>query len=194
MNILKAHENNEDLCRIVCIVLLNIGEANHRNQIDICEKGGLDALIRILKKYHGAPQLISACFCAIAMNLSSQETHAKFCTPEVLGAVKERYEKFEASGGAEHFYFTVTREEDPRVKEAVSKGICTNKLLKCDSNCRYEEDNYCFKCCAQQKVFRCHTCDKDVYKVNYYCETCHRKNHNGHNCEEFFYPVKCATK
>lgn len=126
------------------------------------------------------------------MLLSSQETHSKFCTKEALEAIKELYENHKDYREVPQFYKEFLKEEDPRVREAIEKGTCTKDAFpKCEYECGCDENIYCPDCCIQQKAFRCYTCDKVEIKL--YCETCWKRDHQGHDCEEFFYPVRCAT-
>ena len=91
------------------------------------------------------------------------------------------------------FFLGLIREEDPRVRDAVSRGVCTKSMFtKCREECKCDENFYCPKCCVQQKAFRCYTCDKE--EIRFYCETCWERDHQGHEGEEFFYPVRCGTK
>ena len=162
-------------------------------QKTICEKGGLNILIKIAKIHRDKLDVIVPACGAIRSILSSNETHSKYCTPEVLDTVKECLENNRDSARINEFYLVLTRKEDQRVRDAVSRGECTGDLCKritetCDCNGRV----YCPKCVVLQKMFKCNTCDKG--KMMFYCETCWRKDHQGHDCEEFFCTQSCDTK
>ena len=133
------------------------------------------------------------CCGAIGTLLSSPETHSKYCTPEVIRAVEECHEKHKDSEKIKQFLLSLKREEDPRVRDAAARGVCTKEAFpKCSEECKCDNNIYCPKCCVQQKAFRCLTCDED--KTRFYCEVCWKRDHKGHKGEEFFFPVRCATK
>ena len=126
------------------------------------------------------------------MVLSSPEIHSKYCTPEVVRAVEECYEKHKNSEQIKQILLSLKREEDPRVCDAIARGVCTKEAFpKCSEDCQCDENVYCSKCCVQQKAFRCLTCNKD--KIWLYCEVCWKRDHKGHKGEEFFCPVRCAS-
>ena len=155
--------------------------------------GGLQVLLDILEKHGNNTDLLSFCCYAICVTLSSQKTHSMFCTSSVLQAVQECSERHRYNVIINQFFLGLIREEDPRVQDAVSRGVCTKDVFpKCSDECGCDENYYCSKCCVQQKAFRCYTCDKEKTKL--YCETCWKRDHQGHECEEFFYPVRCGTK
>ena len=135
---------------------------------------------------------MGSCCGIIGTILSSPEIHSKYCTPEVIRNVEECHEKHKDSEKIKQSLLSIKREEDPRVCDAVARGACTKEAFpKCSEDCGPDENFYCPKCCVQQKVFRCLTCDKD--KIMLYCEVCWKRDHQGHKGEEFFYPVRCAT-
>ena len=190
---MKTHKNDVEICKSGCIALWNISEASPQIQKDVCEKGGLSLLLDVLKMYKDDKKLLGSCCGAIGVILSSQENHSRFFTPKVLNCVRECYERHRDSEKISQFFLGLTRAEDPRVSDAVSRGVCTKEAFpKCSDDCKCDENVYCPKCCVQQKAFRCHTCDKE--RVKLYCETCRRKDHQGHDCDEFFYSVRCGTK
>ena len=182
------------MCEAGCMALLGISEGNSSVQKSICEMGGLVVLLEILRKYDKRQKLVFVCCSSIAAVLSSQETHSKYCTGDVLRAVGKCCEMYEDSEKFLRFLLCLMRKEDLRVKDAVGRGVCAKEALpKCkEDDCKWDKGFYCPKCCVQQKAFRCLACDKD--EIKFYCETCIKRDHQGHECEEFFYPVKCATK
>ena len=164
-------------------------------QESICEKGGLPVLLEVLRRYSDNQHMLESCCRAIATVLSSHETHSKFCTPDVLCAIRECSERHIDNEEIKQSYLSLTREGDARVKDAVARGVCTKETFpKCSDECKCDKNAYCPKCCVQQRAFRCRTCDKDKDKIKFYCEVCWKRDHQGHECEEFFCPVRCATK
>ena len=133
------------------------------------------------------------CCNAIGTVLSSQKTHIKYCTPEVIRAVEECYEKHKGSELIKQFLLGLKREEDPRVCDAVARGVCTKEVFpKCSEECQCDENVYCPKCCVLQKMFKCLTCEN--CKTETYCEVCWKRDHKEHKGEEFFCPTRCSTK
>lgn len=127
------------------------------------------------------------------MVLSSKETYSKFFTKDVLDAVRKCCEQHRDNKQIRQFFLGLAREEDPKVRDAIKRGVCTKSAFpKCSDECECDDNIYCPECCVQQKVFRCRKCDKD--KIVFYCEVCFKKYHDGHKCEEFFYPVRCGAK
>ena len=189
---INTHIDNAGVCECGCSALLNISDANTSLQKEVCEKGGLDVLLRVLKTHPDNVNVSELCCSAIGTVLSSPETSSKYCTPEVIRAVGECSEKHMDSEKIKQSLLSIKREEDPRVCDAVARGACTKEAFpKCSEDCGPDENFYCPKCCVQQKVFRCLTCDKDGDWV--YCEVCWKRDHQGHEGEEFFCPVRCAT-
>ena len=195
VNVMKTHIRGPELCEKGCCVLRSMSKWNNSVQKNVCERGGLDVLLEVLKEHGGNKSVLRYCCGAIRTVLSSQETRSRFCTDDVLRAVRECGERHEGNKQAFQFLLRLLREEDPRVKDAVARGVCTKEAFpKCSDDCGCDEGYYCPKCCVQQKVFRCHTCDKDKEEFKLYCEVCWKKDHQGHECEEFFCPARCATK
>ena len=190
---MSTHSNNIGICRCGCTALWNISEGNSSIQEEICEKGGLPIFLDILEVFDNDTDFAGSCCGAIGTILSSQKTHSKYCTSNVLDAVRRCSEKHKDDGQIKQSLLGIEREEDPRVRDAVSRGVCTKDMFpKCSEKCECDENDYCPKCCVQQKAFLCLTCDKG--KIKFYCETCIKRDHQGHECEEFFYPVRCGTK
>ena len=189
---INTHINNVDVCKQGCGALWNMSYRSVSLQKEVCEKGVLEDLLRVLREYTDNVGLSETCCAAIGALLSSPEIYSKYCTPEVIRAVEECYEKHKDSEQIKQFLLSLKREEDPRVCDAVARGVCTKEAFpKCSEGCDYDDGFYCPKCCVQQKAFRCLTCDKD--KIKLYCEACWKRDHQGHKGEEFFYPVRCAT-
>ena len=193
VNAMKENIDNINICGKGCFILWNALYKKSFLQESVCEKGGLNVLLRILKEYSDNSELVEFCCGAIDAVLSSKETHSKYCIDEVLRIVMECSEKHKEDEKISQHLLSLTRKEDPRVTDAVSRGVCTKEAFpKCKDECRSDEGFYCPKCCVQQKVFRCLTCDKD--EIKFYCETCWKNDHQGHECEEFFFPARCDAK
>ena len=172
-----------------------MSEGNCSIQKSVCEKGGLSALLEVMKSHDSDnnQDLLGSCCGAIATVLSSQKTHSMFCTPDVLCAVRECSEHHSDNKKIRQFCHSLAREEDARVRDAAARGVCTKEAFpKCSDECKCDDNVYCPKCCVQQRAFRCRTCDKGKDKV--YCEVCWKRDHQRHECEEFFCPARCATK
>lgn len=173
-----------------CTFLWNVSEGNCPVQKKICEKNGIELILEILRRHDYDKEVVQCCCTTIAVILSSHETHSKSCTPDVLHAVEECKKKYVDDIKINLAYASLMRDSDSRVRDAVLKGICTKKAFpKCEDDCGSDEGFFCPKCCVQQKAFRCRTCNGNEFK--FCCETCWKKNHQGHECEEFFYPVRC---
>lgn len=186
------HTNNADICDIGCTALWNISEGTHSIQKEICEKGGLNTFFYILEVHKDNLRLLEACSGVIGVTLSNQDLYLRFVTQDILYAVEGCHDTYKGSKEIEQFFLGLTRKEDKRVRDAVERGYCTKIAFpKCSYDCMCDENAYCSRCCVQQKVFRCFTCDKDELK--FYCETCWNKDHQDHECEEFFYPARCST-
>lgn len=198
LSTMKIHIDNADVCKEGCDALCNISSGDFSFLKEIYGKGGLTILLEVLKKHNddnNNTYLIELCCTVIVMIFSSQKVYSKIFTQDVLSAVRECYKKHKDSERIRHCFFCLAREEDPRVKDAVSRGVCTKDAFpRCRDDCKCDEGYYCPKCCVQQKMFRCHTCDKSKNMSRFYCEACRRKHHQGHECKEFFYLVRCETK
>ena len=190
---INTHIDSAGICYNGCGVLWNISEGNASLQKEVCEKEGLEILLRVLNERSNNKGVSGMLCAAIGTTLSSPETYAKYCTPEVIRVVEECCEKHKDSEKIKQFLLSLKREEDPRVCDAVARGVCTKEVFpKCSENCGCNRGCYhCPMCCVQQKAFRCLTCDKDGDWM--YCEVCWKRDHQGHKGEEFFCPVRCAT-
>ena len=191
---ISRHVSSIDVCNYGCIILWNMSEGNSFIQEKACgKKGGLSFLLDALRKHNGNPNLVESCCGAIDAILSSQKTYTKYCTSNVLDLVRRCSEKYKDNEEIKQILLVLERKEDPRVRDAVSMGVCTKDAFpKCSEECECDENIYCPKCCVQQKAFWCLTCDKG--EIEFYCETCIKRDHQGHECEEFFCPVRCGTK
>lgn len=195
LNSMMKHANNTGICRKGCRALWSLSLGNSSIQKDICEKGGLVLLVFILSTNIADEGMVEMCCGTIGMVLSSQETQSKYCGPDILVTIEGCHKNYRDSKSLEQFYFELTKVEDKKVKDAVSKGICTKELYpKCRDRCACDKGVHCPDCCVQQKAFKCLTCDKDKKCLKLYCETCWKRDHQGHECEEFFCPVRCASK
>lgn len=185
-------DNNTDCVYIYgCSVLIAITKWNGAIQEEVCNKGGLKVFLKGLESNDLCCRML--CWEAVEEVLSSKKTYSEFCTTEVLNAFKKWCEKCKEDEVIDKHLLTLTREVDTVVKDAVTKSVCTKKaILESRCKCSCKEGVYCPRCCARQNVFRCHTCDKEEVKL--YCETCRKRDHQTHECEEFFYSVRCATK
>ena len=192
MKAINTHINNAGVCENGCGLFWNFSFSSTLLQREVLEKGGLAVLLDVLKRHSDNVPISEECCAALRTVLSSPETHSKYCTPEVIRAVEECYGKHKDSERIKQSLLSIKREEDPRVRDAVARDVCTKEALpKCSDDCGSDKGGYCPKCCVQQKVFRCLTCDKDGDWV--YCEVCWKRDHQGHKGEEFFCPVRCAT-
>ena len=191
VNAMNAHINNPSVCFRGCTVFWNLAYANTFFQKEVCEKGGLNTLLRVLWYHLDSKSLLGPCCSAIGVILSSHETHSKFCTPEVIRAVEECYEKHKDSEVIRQFLLGLKREEDPRVCSSVERSVCTKEgFPKCSEGCRCDKNVYCPKCFVQQKTFRCFTCE--IGQIKMCCEVCWKRDHQGHHGKEFFFPVGCT--
>ena len=189
---INTHIGCADILLVGAGLLWSISKASPSLQKEVCKKGGLEVLLRVLKSHPVDEYLLGSCCSGISSVLSSPETYSKFCTPEVIRAVEECYERHKDSEQIKQLLFSLKREEDPRARDAIARGMCTKEAFpKCNEDCGSDRGGYCPKCCVQQKVFRCLTCGKD--KIRLYCEVCWKRDHKGHKGEEFFCPVRCDT-
>lgn len=192
LEIMIKHIKNESICGYGCGALKNILEANQATQNYACEKGCVNIILGILKVYRNHLYVCEEGVGTLGIALSSQSTHSRFYKEEVRRVVQDCRDRHKGSVKILHVFMGLTRNADQRVLKAVARSACTKKVLpRCGSGCKYDERGYCSSCCVQQKAYRCLTCDGS--KVKLYCETCWKKNHQGHQCEEFFYPTKCGT-
>lgn len=184
LQVIDKHTSDEYLCHDGCMALWKGTEGNSAIHKKICEEGGLKVLLKVLTNHSGNKTILETCCFAIGVILSSREIYNEFKTNniddynEVLGAIEGCYERNKSNNQIKQAYFGLKREEDPRVVEAVKRGECTKKRV--------------FD--PPQKGYRCYTCEKYERGTKFYCETCWKKDHQGHECEEFFYPVRCQTK
>lgn len=192
---MKEYESDVYICRRGCYAIKKITEASYSAQQVFFDKGGMSVLLRILKRHENNIEALDPCFCAIGVVLSASEVASKYCNEDVIKAITECYKDYIGFTKFTHFFDGLIRKENSLVKEAVLKGVCTKDMFpKCDDNCGSDKNYYCLKCCVQQKAFRCLTCDSDKKSLSLYCEVCWKKHHQGHEYEEFFYPIRCATK
>ena len=189
---LRKHIDDPDACEDGCITLYNMSEANGPIQKSICEKGGLKILLEILERYNRNQNVTKECIGTIGVVVSSTETH-KAHFDSFMKAVSDCCDINWGSKEITLTYYGIIRENYNKVKEAVFRNKCTNDAFpKCKKDCGSDRNLYCPLCCIQQKAYRCYTCDR--VEVKLYCETCWKKHHQGHEGDEFFYPVRCATK
>ena len=190
---MNKHIANHEICYLGCIALSNISEADYSAQKESCERGGVGTILNVLRLHGGNRKVCEISCWAFCVILSSQDMHSRFCTEGVLSAAQECCEKHEDSKMVLQCLLSLMREEDSRATDAVARGVCTKEVFpKCGNDCGSDKGNYCPECCVQQRAFKCLTCDKCEGML--YCETCWKRDHQGHECEEFFYPVRCGTK
>ena len=193
MNGIRRFIKNRDIFRDGWKTLMNISEGNCSVQEAICANGGLWTLLDALRmpnRFYRETDWDLYCR-TIEVVLSSTEVHSKFCTASVLDAVEKWSKEHKGDERVERFLSSLKRVEDPRVRDAVSNHECTQEAFPEHCGCKWVKGVNCPKCCVRQKVFRCIRCDKK--EVKFYCETCWERQHKGHEREEFFFPVKCAT-
>ena len=173
--------------------LNNITRGNTKNQLEACRNNFDRIALKVLVTRGETASNARKYLGVLGTLLSSEETRKLFLTGETLLIINNCYRELSESVEVCHFYRAIIREEDPRVREAVARGACTKIIFpKCDAACGSDEGYYCESCCVQQKAYRCLTCDKEAPLL--YCETCWKRHHKGHECIEFFYPIRCATK
>ena len=191
-SIVQYSEDDTCICCYGLILVDRILSGDAELQNEFCENGGIRELIRILTNFKYILDVSEKCSEVIAKAISSPEVYAKYYTRDILKAVDESCEVHSGSVVLRQALNSILRKEDPRVRDAVSRGVCTKEAFpECNEDCRCDENVYCPNCCVQQKAFRCLTCDKDETRL--YCETCWKRDHQGHKGEEFFCPVICAT-
>ena len=186
LKVLKDHYTDKSVLIMGCIALYNMSEANSAVQRLICEKGGVKTLCDIIKRNKENEEVLGECLSTLGVLISSKELHERYFG-ELSVDLKEYSNK-----EIRLPFFGISREMHSMIQDAIRENVCTNtKIKKCEA-CKFDENIYCAKCCVQQEAFRCHTCDKTEIKL--YCKVCREQNHQGHDCEDFFYPVRCATK
>lgn len=194
--ILRAMTMNvkkQDLCIYGCEALGNITSAVSRFQMEVLDKDGITVFTKISSVHMENAELMEYWCNALGTIFSSKELYDKYCNQDIIEKVEECFMLHKDSEAIKQFFLGLKREDDQKVKYLVGRDMCTKKgFPKCSSECKCDEGFYCPKCCIQQKAFRCHTCDKS--DIKFYCEACWKRDHNDHDCEEFFYPVRCATK
>ena len=189
--IAQAHPRDISMCDSVCGAIWGAVEGSYKVQSAACTVGIVSTLLDIMKIPEISDERSGSIMGSIGLLFSSEKSLTEHCTPEVLSEIEAFCRKHEDSKKARMFLMGIKREEDPRVRDAISRGVCTKDAFpKCAEGKLCDENYYCEECCVQQKVFRCLECDKDTF--NFYCETCWNKAHKGHKCEEFFYPVRCV--
>lgn len=191
LNGLRRFTRSEDACSNGCRVLWEISEGDRSIQKEILKKDGLDALFSVLE--YCDPNYHEECFTAIEMLFSSNKLHSKFLTIDILDAVRGYSEENREQFYAKQSLLSLMRIGDPRARYAVAKGICVNEAPPRPCNeCEWGDGICSFGSWIRQRAFRCRTCDGD--EIKFYCETCRSKFHEGHECEEFFFHVECATE
>lgn len=189
--IVQAHPENEEVCHSVSSAIWSIVEGSTEIQNIACSNNIPSLLLDILKIPDADEKTAGSVVGALGSLFSSSETLSKYCNSDVFGVVEECCKKYSESDELKMHLLGLKREEDPKVRDAISRGVCTKDAFpKCSDDCMCDENFFCEKCFVQQKVFRCLECDKDV--LNLYCEVCWNKAHKGHKCEEFFYPNRCV--
>ena len=129
MKAISTHIENAGACEWGCASLCSILEGSGSHQKEACEKGGLTVLFKALREHTDDLNVSELCCGAIGTILSSLEVHSKHCAPEVIRAVEECYEKHKDSEWIKQFLLSLKREEDPRVCDAVARGVCTKEVI-----------------------------------------------------------------
>ena len=183
-----------------------------RFAMSVAAQGGVDTILAAMKKKKSKSgdsdgddksDLIlqeSGCL-ALSFVLGQDDMKERFCSQFVLDTVADCAKRFPESTYISQSIMALKREEDPRVTEAVQKGMCTSAmkgLKKCpyvdEGRCPFAAGHYyCPGCCAPQKMFFCSTCAKEEggNRTQLFCKTCwkhHTKNHEG---VEMFVPARC---
>lgn len=190
LKVMKSKIDDIFVCIHGCTMLTDISSTNSTIQNDLCEKGCISILLDSLKKQIDQEGICELYCLVIEYVLSSQYVYNKFFTHDIFNAVEECYKKHKTSIGIQRTLSVLMREKNENVELAVARSICTMETLP---ECDEYKDNifYSSFCNVQQKGFRCFTCDKEKSKL--YCETCWKRDHQEHECEVFFIPMKCAT-
>lgn len=96
----------------------------------------MDILLAILAIHDDDRIILEICCATIGTILSLREVGSKFCTSNVLNAVRKCSERYKGSEQILRIYKSLTRGENPIVKEAVSQNKCTKDVLpKCNDSC-----------------------------------------------------------
>ena len=191
---MNTHIDDADVCYYGCGALWNITAANTVNQKQACESGCVNAIYKIHQKYQNfSKDIATSCCAALGTLLSNQEIYTQYYAQQIIEMINESAKNYNDSEDINLFAKSLQRQEDERVKDCVTRGVCTKTAFpKCSDECKCDEGLFCSKCCVQQKCYRCLDCAKQEIKL--YCEVCWKKHHKDHNCVEFFYPMRCATK
>ena len=144
--------------------LLELSEGNSATQEEICKKGGLTGLFYVLRECGEGSY--AYWLSVVEMLFSTEEVLSKYCTTEILDAVRELSEMDRDNELIKRLLLSITRQEDPGIRDAVARGMCTKEYFN-----KYYLDwgwvNYGYwRSCADQRAFRCLTCDKD--KIKFY--------------------------
>ena len=154
MSVMETHAGNAVVCQGGCWALRNMSTGNRSAQESVCEKGGLSALLGVLRGCSGGSGqgMLAACCCgAIATVLSSQATHSRFCTPDVLRAARECSGRYGGDEMLRQPCLGLAREEDAGVRAAAARGVCTKEAFpRCSGKCKCDEGAYCPRCCAAE--------------------------------------------
>lgn len=162
-----------------------------RFAMSIIAQGGIEAILAVMKKNADDVILQESCCLALGFILAQDSKREHFCSELVMDYVSACAERFPESNYIKQSLMALKREDDPRVTEAVKKGVCTAGAVP--KRCPLEEEGgvcpfagghyYCPGCCVPQRMFFCATCAKDGgSNSNLFCETCwkhHTKNHEG---------------
>ena len=62
VKVINTHINNADVCEWGCSALWNTTEGNASLQKEVCEKGGLAVLLRVLREHTDNVGLSETCF------------------------------------------------------------------------------------------------------------------------------------
>lgn len=186
--ILNGHSNDITVCNTGCNVLRSILEGDAIAQKRFYKLDGIKILFGVFKNHENKLIVAGPCFSAIGVACSSGGMGVVY---KIHGLPEKIVEKLSANQYFSKYIFTIFRSENSLVRKAIKKKLCTNDLIpKCNDKCAYDEGRYCCKCCVQQRVFRCHTCE--TKEIKFYCETCWANSHMDHKYVEFFFPTRCS--
>ena len=113
--IIKAMDkgtSNVDLCTSGCEILISAAHGDDSLQKTICEKGGVAALLKVLRKYIHNPITSEKSCSAIMTILSSPKIRSVHCTPEVIRVIGDYYEKHKDSEDVKQFLTCLKKEKN----------------------------------------------------------------------------------
>lgn len=180
--------NNFHRGKLVCEygskALLNVARGNIDVQNKVRERKGVETLLGVLGEYKDDLRIMEPCFGAIAALLSS-EVPSSSTLKKTYDTLKKVSKGHEDSPVIKQALLELLRGEDPEVKSAISRGVCTAAASEGGKA-------KCSECRKQQWMYTCYDCDKDTQI--FYCEVCWKKHDQSHKHAKFFCSEKCGRK